>query len=95
MFLKLRLPVRVKTFKSGLIVVQDSSASDEVVERNILRFVKSVQNGVTALEVGGRFNWSFGIAMELLYVPLTTPHPTLFWMHLLVYIFGGWLIVDG
>src|SRR5579862_6708437 len=44
MFSKLRLPVRVKTFKSGLVVVQDSSASDEVVERNVVRFVASEQN---------------------------------------------------
>jgi ESCRT-II complex subunit VPS36 len=68
MFSRLRLPVRVKTFKSGLVVVQDSAASDEAVERNILRFVASQQNGVTGLEVGGNFQWSFGIAMELLYV---------------------------
>jgi ESCRT-II complex subunit VPS36 len=72
MFSKLRLPVRVKTFKSGLVVVQDSSASDDVVERNIVKFVTGERNGVTALEVGGKFNWSFGIAMELLYVH---PHP--------------------
>jgi ESCRT-II complex subunit VPS36 len=70
MFSKLRLPVRMKTFKSGLVVVQDSSASDEVVERNVLRFIASEQNGVTALEIGGKFNWSFGIAMEILYVLL-------------------------
>jgi ESCRT-II complex subunit VPS36 len=68
MFPKMRLPVRLKTFKSGLVVVQDSSASDEVVERNLLRFITGTQKGVTALEIGGRFNWSVGVAMELLQV---------------------------
>jgi hypothetical protein len=68
MFPKMRLPVRLKTFKSGLVVVQDSSASDEVVERNLLRFITGGQKGVTALEVGGKFNWSVGVAMELLQV---------------------------
>lgn len=73
MFPKLRLPVRLKTFKSGLVVVQDSSASDEVVERSLLRFITGTQKGVTALEIGGKFNWSVGVAMELLQVlyPLT------------------------
>jgi ESCRT-II complex subunit VPS36 len=67
MFPKLRLPVRVKTFKSGLVVVMDSSATEEVIERNLLRFAVE-RNGVTALEVGGKFNWSIGVAMELLQV---------------------------
>ena len=69
MFPKLRLPVRLKTFKSGLIVVMDSSATEEVIERNIIRFVtEDGKRGVTALEVGGKFNWSIGVAMELLQV---------------------------
>jgi ESCRT-II complex subunit VPS36 len=68
MFPKMRLPVRLKTFKSGLVVVQDSSASDEIVERNLLRFITGGQNGVTALEIGRKFNWSVGVAMELLQV---------------------------
>ena len=66
MFPKLRLPVRVKTFKSGLIVLMDSSATEEVIERNLLRC--ATERGVTALEVGGKFNWSVGVAMELLQV---------------------------
>jgi ESCRT-II complex subunit VPS36 len=68
MFPKMRLPVRLKTFKSGLVVVQDSSASDEIVERNLLRFITGGQTGVTALEIGRKFNWSVGVAMELLQV---------------------------
>lgn len=68
MFPKLRLPVRLKTFKSGLIVVMDSSSTEEVIERNLLRFIVSLDNGATALEVGGKFNWSVGVATEILQV---------------------------
>ena len=68
MFPKLRLPVRLKTFKSGLIVVMDSSSTEEVIERNLLRFIVSLHNGATALEVGGKFNWSVGVATEILQV---------------------------
>jgi hypothetical protein len=68
MFPKLRLPVGLMTFKSGLVVVRDSSTTEDVVERNVLRYLASVDHGVTALEVGGQFNWSVGVAMELLQV---------------------------
>lgn len=68
MFPKLRLPVRLMTFKSGLIAVQDSSMTEDVVERSVLRYLASVNRGVTALEVGGQFHWSVGVAMELLQV---------------------------
>ena len=68
-FPKLRLPVRLKTFKSGLIVVMDSSSTEEVIERNLLRFIVSLDNGATALEVGCKFNWSVGVATEILQVP--------------------------
>ena len=69
MFPKLRLPVRLKTFKSGLIVVMDSSSTEEVIERNLLRFIVLIDNGATALEVGGNFNWSVGVATEILQAP--------------------------
>jgi EAP30/Vps36 family len=68
MFPKLRLPVRLKTFKSGLVVVMEASSTEEVIERNLLRFMEEGGKGVTALDVGGRFNWSVGVAMELLLV---------------------------
>ena len=44
----------------------DSSATEEVIERNLLRC--ATERGVTALEVGGKFNWSVAVAMELLQV---------------------------
>lgn len=73
MFSKLRLPVRQKQFKSGLIVIMDSSSTEEVIERNILRFIteKVGGGGITALEVGAKFNWSVGVAVELLQVTNT------------------------
>ena len=49
----------------------DSSATEEVIERNLLRC--ATENGVTALEVGGKFNWSVGVAMELLQVRTGVP----------------------
>ena len=70
MFPKLRLSVRLKTFKSGLVVIMDSAATDAVLERNLLRFIKEEDKGVTALEVGGRFSWSIGVSMEILQVYL-------------------------
>ena len=68
MFPKLRLSVRSKTFKSGLMVIMDSSATDEVVEQKILRFIMDTNGGITAYELGTKFNWSVGVAMELLQV---------------------------
>ena len=68
MFPKLRLPVRMKTFKSGLVVVMDSSATEEVIERNILKFIISRGKGATPLEVGAKFYWSVGVVMEILQV---------------------------
>jgi len=68
MFHKLRLPIRVKTFKSGLIVLMDSSATEELIERNLLRYIQSKGSGVTALEIGLKFNWSVGVGVELLQV---------------------------
>lgn len=69
MFPKLRLPVRLKTFKSGLIVVQDSSTSEEIMERNLLRYIASLNQGATPLDIGAQFHWSVGVAMEVLQVP--------------------------
>jgi ESCRT-II complex subunit VPS36 len=68
MFPKLRLPVRLKTFKSGLIAVQDASTSEEITERNLLRHITSLNRGVTPLEIGSQFHWSVGVATEILQV---------------------------
>ena len=85
MFTKLRLPIRPKTFRSGLIVIMDSSATEEVLERQLLTFITTSGVGVTALQVGNKFHWSVSVASELLQVPplgfLLTPFPFL-WVSL-------------
>lgn len=58
MFPKLRLPVRLKTLKSSLIIAMVSSVTEEVIERNLLHYIVSLDSGATALEMGGKFNWS-------------------------------------
>lgn len=68
MFPKMRLPVRLKTFRSGLVVVMDASSSEEVLERNILRFITETGVGASVLEVSSKFSWSVGVAMEMLQV---------------------------
>lgn len=76
MFSKLRLPIRRKIFRSGLIVIMDSSATEEFIERQILTFITGSGEGVTALQIGNKFHWSVGVASELLQVyiyPCPTP----------------------
>jgi ESCRT-II complex subunit VPS36 len=68
MFERLRLAIRVKTFRSGLIVIMDSGATEEVIERQILTFITTSGDGMTALQVGTKFQWSVGVASELLQV---------------------------
>ena len=72
MFGKLRLPIRQKTFRSGLIVIMDSSATEESIESSILAFITASGAGVTPLQVGNKFSWSVGVASELLQVRLFT-----------------------
>lgn len=64
LFQKLRLPMRIRVFKSGVIVVQDSSKTDEAIARSIVAFVKEQKDGVFAKDVAHKFGWSVGIATE-------------------------------
>ncbi|KAF8473947.1 EAP30/Vps36 family-domain-containing protein [Kalaharituber pfeilii] len=77
LFEKLKLPVRLRRFKSGLLVVQEAGHTDEVTLKKLLEWVKVgpdgvVANGipwcwgrsVTALEAAEKFNWSVGVASE-------------------------------
>jgi ESCRT-II complex subunit VPS36 len=68
MFERLRMAIRVKTFRSGLIVIMDSGATEQVIERQIIGFVTTSKCGMTALQVGAKFQWSVGVASELLQV---------------------------
>lgn len=75
----LRMPIRLRRFKSGLLVVQDRSRTDEKTIASILSWLQQPPSefgaiydeatlqygrGVTAQETAQRFNWSVGVATE-------------------------------
>ncbi|KAF3480795.1 uncharacterized protein GIQ15_06142 [Arthroderma uncinatum] len=77
---KLRLPVRLRRFKSGLLVVQRHDWTDEQTLRQLEAWFEELRRvapesevawdwraygrGVTAYEAGQRFGWSVGVASE-------------------------------
>ncbi|KAM3420123.1 Vacuolar protein-sorting-associated protein 36 [Cercospora zeina] len=76
----LHMPVRLRRFKSGLLVVQERSRSDEKTIATLLAWLReqpllepstsdailqtSFGRGVTAHETAERFGWSVGVATE-------------------------------
>lgn len=77
---KLRLPVRLRTFKSGVMVVQSRERTDETTVKAILAWLRDLHSippdravpwdwqefgrGVTAQDTAERFGWSIGVAEE-------------------------------
>ena len=77
---KLKLPIRLRKFKSGLLVVQGRDRTDEKTIANILAWLKEFHivppdndvawdwrlygRGITAQEAAERFGWSVGVATE-------------------------------
>lgn len=77
---KLGLPVRLRTFKSGVKVVQGRDRTDETTVRALLAWLKDLHEfpperevewdwrewgrGVTARDAAERFGWSIGVAEE-------------------------------
>lgn len=77
---KLRLPVRLRAFKSGVLVVQGRDRTDEVTCRALLTWLRALRDGppdrdvpwdwracgrgVTAQDAAERFGWSIGVAEE-------------------------------
>ena len=77
---KLKLPIRLRQFKSGLLVVQGRDRTDEKTITSLLSWLKSLHDeptimetawdqqlygrGVTAQETAERFGWSVGVATE-------------------------------
>jgi ESCRT-II complex subunit VPS36 len=77
---KLKLPVRLRRFKSGLLVVHGTDRTDERIISSILSWFKELRNeppaeavawdwrmygrGVTVQEAAIRFGWSMGVATE-------------------------------
>lgn len=80
LFEKLKLPIRLRKFKSGLLVVQGRDRTDERTIKALLAWLAGRRavppetttpwdwalwgGGVTALEVAERFRWSVGVANE-------------------------------
>lgn len=76
----LKLPVRLRQFKSGLLVVQGRDRTDEKTVASLLAWLKGTHEetgrggvswdvgafgrGVTAQETAERFGWSVGVATE-------------------------------
>jgi ESCRT-II complex subunit VPS36 len=76
----LKLPVRLRKFKSGLLVVQGRDRTDEKTIASLLAWLKELHHispasdvrwdwhtygrGVTAQETAERFGWSVGVATE-------------------------------
>ena len=77
---KLSLPVRLRQFKSGLLVVQQADRTDEKTIAQILSWLQGLHSslpgedvpwdcetygrGITAQEAAQRFGWSVGVASE-------------------------------
>jgi ESCRT-II complex subunit VPS36 len=77
---KLRLPVRLRQFKSGVLVVQGSDRTDEKTIKTLLAWLQDLHSfppdkdvawdwqffgrGVTAQDAAERFGWSIGVAEE-------------------------------
>lgn len=73
----LHLPIRLRRFKSGLLVVQERSRTDEKTVASLLAWLRQPPEptetegeqrhfgrGVTAQETAERFGWSVGVAAE-------------------------------
>ncbi|KAJ9143902.1 Vps36-domain-containing protein [Coniochaeta hoffmannii] len=77
---KLKLPVRLRTFKSGVMVVQGRDRTDETTVKALLGWLQDLHSfppdrevpwdwqrfgrGVTAQDAAERFGWSIGVAEE-------------------------------
>ncbi|KUJ16592.1 vacuolar protein sorting protein-like protein [Mollisia scopiformis] len=77
---KLKLPVRLRQFKSGVLVVQASDRTDEKTIKTLLAWLNDLHvfppdkdlswdwqvfgGGITAQDAAERFGWSIGVAEE-------------------------------
>jgi ESCRT-II complex subunit VPS36 len=80
MWEKLKLPIRLRQFKSGLLVVQSTERTEEKVIAGILGWLKELRfeppseavvwdyqafgRGVTVHETAAKFGWSIGVTAE-------------------------------
>lgn len=63
-FDRLKLPVTLRRFKSGIVVVQDRSRSDASTRRLVLSWLKDRTIGISSADAAERFGWSVGVAQE-------------------------------
>lgn len=65
-FERLKLPIRLRKFKSGLLVVQESYRTPRVIIRNLLNWIRSLDHdeGISAHEASSKFGWSVTVAVE-------------------------------
>lgn len=77
---ELKLPVRLRTFRSGVMVVQGHNRTDDATIKSLLSWLDDLHEfppdrelswdwrefgrGVTGLETAQRFGWSIGVAEE-------------------------------
>ncbi len=76
---KLKLPVRLRQFKNGLLVVQQADRTDDKTIAQLLSWLREFHTssnsevgwgrdasgrGITAQEAGQKFGWSVGVASE-------------------------------
>lgn len=66
---KLNLPIRLRKFKSGLIVVQESYKTPQVIIKQLLSWLKKLEPwqseiGVSAQDASQKFGWSVTVAVE-------------------------------
>jgi ESCRT-II complex subunit VPS36 len=77
---QLKMPVRLRTFRSGVMVVQGRDRTDEITIKSLLSWIQDLHEfppeedvawdwhafgqGVTAQEAAERFGWSIGVAEE-------------------------------
>jgi ESCRT-II complex subunit VPS36 len=80
MWEKLRLPIRLRRFKSGVLVVQGTDRTDEKTITSIMAWLNELHHvppsehspwdwhtygrGVTAHDTAAKFGWSVGVASE-------------------------------
>ncbi|KAK9474775.1 EAP30/Vps36 family-domain-containing protein [Dipodascopsis tothii] len=69
-FDSLRLPFRLRQFRSGVMVVQAASRHDDAIVRDLVAWIRSLGSGdfaspgVSAQEATQRFGWSVGVSAE-------------------------------
>jgi ESCRT-II complex subunit VPS36 len=64
LFDELKLPVKLRRFRSGVTVVQDRSRTEESVERHVVRWLADRTLGASAMDAASQFGWSVGVATE-------------------------------